>query len=52
MVSRLKEARKLGFKRAVMPAAGDADEAASGLELTRLAYVKELAHALGLQDGG
>ncbi|HWE22096.1 MAG TPA: DNA repair protein RadA [Hyphomicrobiaceae bacterium] len=51
-MSRLKEARKLGFKRGVMPAAGDVDGAVSGLDLTRLAYVKELAHALGLQDGG
>jgi hypothetical protein len=28
------------------------DGAVPGLDLTRLAYVKELAHALGLQDGG
>jgi DNA repair protein RadA/Sms len=52
MMSRLKEATKLGFKRAVMPAAGpaagDMDEAASKLELVRLAHVKGLADALGL----
>jgi DNA repair protein RadA/Sms len=48
MMSRLKEARKLGFKRAVMPAAGDVDEAASKLALSRLAYIKGLADALGL----
>jgi DNA repair protein RadA/Sms len=48
MMSRLKEATKLGFKRAVMPAAGDVDEAASRLELARLAHVKGLAEALGL----
>ena len=48
MMSRLKEARKLGFKRAVMPAAGDVDEAASKMELSRLAYIKGLADALGL----
>jgi predicted ATP-dependent serine protease len=48
MMSRLKEATKLGFKRAVMPAAGDVDEATSKLELSRLAHVKELADALGL----
>jgi DNA repair protein RadA/Sms len=47
-MSRLKEARKLGFKRAVMPAAGDVDEAASKLELSRLAHIKGLADALGL----
>jgi predicted ATP-dependent serine protease len=48
MMSRLKEATKLGFKRAVMPAAGDVDEAASRLELARLAHVRGLAEALGL----
>jgi DNA repair protein RadA/Sms len=48
MMSRLKEARKLGFKRAVMPAAGDVDEAASKLDLSRLAHVKGLADALGV----
>jgi hypothetical protein len=56
MMSRLKEATKLGFKRAVMPAtgpatgpaSGDVDEAASKLELSRLAHVKGLADALGL----
>jgi len=47
-MSRLKEARKLGFKRAVMPAAGDVDEAASKLELTRPAHIKGLTDALGL----
>ncbi|HXE89015.1 MAG TPA: DNA repair protein RadA [Hyphomicrobiaceae bacterium] len=47
-MSRLKEARKLGFKRAVMPAAGDVDEAASKLELSRLAHIKGLADGLGL----
>jgi DNA repair protein RadA/Sms len=48
MMSRLKEATKLGFKRAVMPASGDVDEAVSKLELSRLAHVKGLADALGL----
>jgi DNA repair protein RadA/Sms len=48
MMSRLKEATKLGFKRAVIPVAGDVDEAASRLELARLAHVKGLADALGL----
>ena len=32
MSSRLKEAQKLGFKRATLPAAGDLDEAAAKLE--------------------
>jgi DNA repair protein RadA/Sms len=48
MSSRLKEARKLGFKRATLPAAGDLDEAAAKLDLLRLAHVKGLADALGL----
>jgi DNA repair protein RadA/Sms len=47
-MSRLKEARKLGFKRAVLPAAGDLDEPAAKLELCRLAQVKGLAESLGL----
>jgi DNA repair protein RadA/Sms len=47
-MSRLKEARKLGFKRAVMPAAGDVDVAASRLELFRVAHIKGLTDALGL----
>jgi DNA repair protein RadA/Sms len=48
MSSRLKEARKLGFKRATLPAAGDLDEAATKLDLLRLAHVRGLADALGL----
>ena len=47
-MSRLKEARKLGFRRAVLPAAGDLDEPAAKLELSRLTHVKGLAEALGL----
>jgi DNA repair protein RadA/Sms len=48
MMSRLKEARKLGFRRAVLPAAGDLDEPAAKLELSRLTHVKGLAEGLGL----
>ena len=48
MVSRLKEAKKLGFKRAILPAAGDLDAAATKLELSRLSHVKGLADTLGL----
>ena len=51
MMSRLKEASKLGFRRAVMPATGDADETAAKLELSRLANVRGLAEALGVLDG-
>ncbi len=48
MSSRLKEVRKLGFKRAILPAAGDLDGSATKLDLLRLAHVKGLADALGL----
>ena len=51
MMSRLKEASKLGFRRAVMPATGDADETGAKLELSRLANVRGLAEALGVLDG-
>jgi DNA repair protein RadA/Sms len=48
MASRLKEARKLGFKRAILPAAGDLDDAALKLDLFRLTHIKGLADVLGL----
>jgi DNA repair protein RadA/Sms len=48
VASRLKEAQKLGFARAVLPAAGDLDASATKLELSRMAHVKGLAGALGL----
>jgi DNA repair protein RadA/Sms len=48
MPSRLREIRKLGFKRAVLPAAGEFDGSATKLDLLRLAHVKGLADALGL----
>jgi DNA repair protein RadA/Sms len=51
MMSRLKEAQKLGFKRAVIPAtgpaSGDVDEAASKLTLQRLGHITGLAEGLG-----
>jgi DNA repair protein RadA/Sms len=48
VLARLKEAQKLGFKQAILPAAGELD--ASGLKLTisRVSHVKGLAEALGL----
>jgi DNA repair protein RadA/Sms len=52
MMSRLKEAQKLGFKRAFMPAAGDADDAAAKLDLSRIVHIQGLAGALGLQVAG
>jgi DNA repair protein RadA/Sms len=48
MSSRLKEAGKLGFKRAILPAAGDLDGSVTKVDLSRLSHVKGLADALGL----
>lgn len=47
---RLKEAKKLGFTNAVMPASGDVANEAKGLTLTRLTHLKELAESLGACD--
>lgn len=41
--SRLKEAEKLGFKSAVIPAQGDLDTAGDSLSVERLSYLKQLA---------
>ena len=41
--NRLKEARKLGFKCAVIPAAGEVEKKGAGLQLTRLKHLKDLA---------
>ena len=48
MLARLKEARKLGFKQAILPAAGELDAGGLKLTLSRVAHVKGLAEALGL----
>ena len=48
MPSRLKEAGKLGFKRAFLPSAGELDGSATKLDVQRLSHVKGLAKALGL----
>ena len=48
MLTRLKEAKKLGFKQAVIPAAGDLDGGQVKLKLARIDHVKGLAGALGL----
>jgi DNA repair protein RadA/Sms len=48
MASRLKEAGKLGFKRAFLPSAGELDGSATKLDVQRLSHVKGLAEALGL----
>lgn len=43
MTTRLKEAQKLGFARAVLPERGEAESAGSKLGLSRIAHVKSLA---------
>lgn len=43
MTSRLKEAQKLGFTRAVIPERGEVDAMSSKLSLSRIAHVKSLA---------
>ena len=48
MLARLKEAQKLGFKQAILPAAGELDAGGLKLTLSRVAHVKGLAEALGL----
>ena len=47
MGTRLKEAHKLGFKRAYIPAAGDLDAAVPKLGIQRLSHLRELAQAIG-----
>jgi len=43
MGPRLKEAQKLGFRQAVMPARGELDGAAAKLKLGRISHLRELA---------
>jgi len=47
MAARLKEAQKLGFKRAVIPSAGDLEPGVQRITLDRLGHLKELAEAVG-----
>jgi DNA repair protein RadA/Sms len=51
MATRLKEAQKLGFKRAVVPAAGELDTKSVGMEVTRVGHVGELVAKIGSQQG-
>jgi DNA repair protein RadA/Sms len=48
VLARLKEAQKLGFKQAILPAAGEFDASGLKLAISRVAHVKGLAEALGL----
>ena len=55
MTTRLKEAQKLGFKRAVVPAAGEVDadafKGATGLKIERITHLKELAARMAPCEG-
>ena len=51
MGARLKEAQKLGFKRAVVPAAGEIDGKPQGLEIRRISHLRELAERMGACQG-
>ena len=44
--SRLKEAQKLGFKRAIVPAGGDVDAEAARIDIERVAHLRELVDRL------
>jgi DNA repair protein RadA/Sms len=43
MGPRLKEAQKLGFRQAMMPARGEVDGGAAKLKLARISHLRELA---------
>jgi DNA repair protein RadA/Sms len=45
--ARLKEAQKLGFKAALLPAAGEVDTKSTRIALQRLSHLKEVALMLG-----
>jgi len=46
MTTRLKEAHKLGFTCAVLPAHGEVEDSAQRVSLSRLTHLKELAETL------
>jgi DNA repair protein RadA/Sms len=43
MSTRLKEAQKLGFRQAVLPAQGELETAGLKLKASRIAHLRELA---------
>ncbi len=51
MATRLKEAQKLGFKRAVVPAAGEIETKSLGIEIRRISHLRELAERMGACQG-
>jgi DNA repair protein RadA/Sms len=51
-LTRLKEAQKLGFTSALLPAAGELDASGLRLAVTRIAHISELPAALGVLPDG
>ena len=51
MTPRLKEAHKLGFKRAIIPAAGEIEKGPPGLKIERISHLKELAERMAACEG-
>jgi DNA repair protein RadA/Sms len=51
MAARLKEAHKLGFRKAVVPAAGEIDGKPQGIEIRRISHLTELAERMGACQG-
>jgi DNA repair protein RadA/Sms len=51
MATRLKEAQKLGFKRAVIPSAGEIEDTPARLAIDRFSHIKELADRLPPCEG-
>ncbi|MGE5512009.1 MAG: DNA repair protein RadA [Bacteroidota bacterium] len=47
MSTRLREAHKLGFRGAVIPATGELEKGAAKLSLVRIAHLNDLAEAIG-----
>jgi DNA repair protein RadA/Sms len=47
MTTRLREAQKLGFKRAVIPASGDLDKGADKTKTQRLTHLREIIDIVG-----
>ena len=51
MATRLKEAQKLGFKRAIIPSAGEIEGKTQGMEIRRISHLRELAEMTGACQG-
>src|SRR5690606_8827492 len=47
MTTRLREAHKLGFKRAIIPASGDVDKGADKTKVQRLTHLREIIDIVG-----